>query len=160
DPAHWSELMRRQGVTIWNSVPALMEVLVDYLDGRGEALPSTLRLVLLSGDWIPVGLPERIWRLSPGVRVVSLGGATEAAIWSISHPVERVDPAWRSIPYGRPLTNQSFHVLSETLAPCPDWVPGQLFIGGLGLARGYWRDPERTAQAFVPHPQTGERLYR
>ena len=160
DPAQLAALLRREAVTIWNSVPALMEMLVDYLAGRGETLPASLRLVLLSGDWIPLTLPERIWRLAPGARVVSLGGATEAAIWSVIHPVERVDPAWRSIPYGLPLTNQTWHVLDDRLAACPDWVAGELHIGGLGLARGYWRDPEKTALAFRPHPETGERLYR
>ncbi|HEY6323840.1 MAG TPA: amino acid adenylation domain-containing protein, partial [Thermoanaerobaculia bacterium] len=160
DPAQLAALLRRAAVTIWNSVPALMEMLVDYLAGRGEMLPPSLRLVLLSGDWIPVTLPERIWRLAPGARVVSLGGATEAAIWSVIHPVERVDPAWSSIPYGLPLTNQTWHVLDDGFEARPDWVAGELHIGGLGLARGYWRDPERTALAFRPHPVTGERLYR
>ena len=160
DPAHWLERMRRHGVTVWNSVPALMEMLVEHLEGRGEALPASLRLVLLSGDWIPVGLPDRIRRLAPTARVVSLGGATEASIWSVFHPVERVDPGQASIPYGRPLSSQSFHVLSADLEPCPVWVPGQLLIGGAGVAKGYWRDPAKTAAAFVPHPETGERLYR
>ncbi|MBM0235748.1 AMP-binding protein, partial [Micromonospora sp. STR1_7] len=92
--------------------------------------------------------------------VISLGGATEAAIWSIHHPIERVDPSWSSIPYGRPLTNQSFHVLDHDRQPRPIWVPGELYIGGVGVAQGYWRDPHRTAASFVVHPDTGERLYR
>jgi thioesterase domain-containing protein/acyl carrier protein len=115
---------------------------------------------MLSGDWIPVSLPDRIRRLSPGIAVVSLGGATEAAIWSILHPIEEVDPAWTSIPYGRPMDNQSFHVLGPALEPRPLWVPGQLAIGGVGLARGYWRDGEKTRTSFFRHPRTGERLYR
>ncbi len=160
NPAHWEELMRRQGVTIWNSVPALLEMLVEHLSGESRRLPDDLRLALLSGDWIPLALPGRIAALGPGVRTISLGGATEASIWSILHPIAEIDPAWASIPYGRAMARQSFHVLDESLAPRPDWVPGQLYIGGIGLAQGYWRDPVRTALSFVPHPETGERLYR
>jgi SagB-type dehydrogenase family enzyme len=94
------------------------------------------------------------------VRVESLGGATEASIWSIHHPIGAVDPDWRSIPYGTPLRNQQFHVLDDAMRPRPTWVPGQLYIGGTGLAQGYWRDEATTAASFVRHPETGERLYR
>ena len=57
------------------------------------------------------------------------------------------------------MVNQSFHVLNDLLEPCPVWVPGQLYIGGIGLAMGYWRDAEKTAAKFIIHPKTGERLY-
>ncbi|HEX9669309.1 MAG TPA: amino acid adenylation domain-containing protein [Thermoanaerobaculia bacterium] len=160
DPSHWWELMVREGVTLWSSVPALLEMLVVYLEGRGERLPESLRLVLLSGDWIPLDLPGRVRRLAPNARVVSLGGATEASIWSILHPIDEVDPSWASIPYGRPMLNQTFHVLDAGLERRPVGVPGELYIGGVGVARGYWRDEERTAASFLRHPRTGERLYR
>jgi SagB-type dehydrogenase family enzyme len=152
--------MAAHGVTVWNSVPALLELVVEYLEAHPEAAPTTLRLVLLSGDWIPLALADRLRALCPAARVISLGGATEAAIWSIFHPIETVDPGWRSIPYGRPLKNQRFHVLDRQLEPCPTWVAGQIYIAGAGLARGYWRDPEKTAASFLLHPRTGERLYR
>jgi acyl-coenzyme A synthetase/AMP-(fatty) acid ligase/acyl carrier protein len=105
-------------------------------------------------------LPDRIRALVEGVQVYSLGGATEAAIWSILYPIEAVDPGWNSIPYGKPMLNQRFHVLNELLEPCPIGVPGQLFIAGVGLARGYWRDEDKTAKSFFVHPRTGVRLYR
>lgn len=160
DPAHWAELIVREKVTIWNSVPALMEMFVEYVANRPEVLPRSLRLILLSGDWIPVTLPDQIKGLAKGIQVMCLGGATEASIWSILYPIETVDPAWKSIPYGRPMVNQRFHVLNEALEPCPVWVPGQLYIGGVGLAKGYWRDEEKTRASFFDHPRTGERLYR
>jgi amino acid adenylation domain-containing protein len=159
DPQQWLELARKEAVTVWNSAPALMQLLVDAAQTSGTTLPR-LRLVLLSGDWIPVALPDQIRRIAPNARVVSLGGATEASIWSIYHPVERCDPSWVSIPYGRPLANQTWHVLDELGADAPTWVPGHLHIGGRGLASGYWNDAERTRAAFVAHPRTGERLYR
>jgi amino acid adenylation domain-containing protein len=160
DPRHWASLVLRHGVTTWNSVPQLLEMLVTYVGGEAARLGQSLRLVLLSGDWIPVTLPDRIRALVPTLSVVSLGGATEAAIWSVAYPIATVCSDWTRIPYGRSLRNQLVHVLNEALEPCPEWVPGELFIGGASLARGYWRDPTGTAQRFVPHPLTGERLFR
>ena len=160
DPAHWAELIHREKVTIWNSVPVLMKLFIEYLADRTELLPLSLRLVMLSGDWIPVDLPDQIKALVEGIRVISLGGATEASIWSILYPISEVDPAWKSIPYGKPMTNQSFHVLNEALESCPVWVPGELYIGGIGLAKGYWRDEDKTRAGFITHPRTGERLYQ
>jgi amino acid adenylation domain-containing protein len=160
DPSRWARFVLEQGATVWNSVPALAHLYAEYVEAHPELRPSTLRLFLLSGDWIPVDLPDRLRALAPAAQVVSLGGATEASVWSILFPVERVDPAWESIPYGRPMTNQSFHVLDDELAPRPEHVPGGLFIGGAGLAREYWADPEKTADRFLRHPQSGERLYR
>ena len=161
DPAHWATLIVQQQVTIWNSVPALMQMLVDYAPvGDVNFALDSLRLVLLSGDWIPLTLPDTIQNLNRHVQIVSLGGATEASIWSILYPITKVDPTWKSIPYGQPMTNQCFYVLNEALTPCPTWVAGSLYIGGIGLAIGYWQDEEKTRASFITHPQTGERLYR
>ena len=161
EPARWTELVRRERVTIWNSVPALMGMWVDFLEGQpAGTAPACLRLVLLSGDWIPVSLPDRIRALFPEARVISLGGATEASIWSILYPISEVYPGWQSIPYGRPMANQRMYVLDDRLEHRPTWVPGELYIGGVGVALGYWRDEERTRQSFPRHPRTEERLYR
>ncbi|MFI2620664.1 amino acid adenylation domain-containing protein [Streptomyces sp. NPDC018584] len=159
DPASWIETVRSHGVTVWNSVPAVMQLFVEEAASAGVSLPS-LRTVLLSGDWIPVDLPDRIRDVAPNARVISLGGATEASIWSICRPVDERDATWTSIPYGRPLAGQSWHVLDASGRDSPVWVPGDLYIGGRGLALGYWNDAEKTAAAFVRHPRTGERLYR
>ena len=159
DPAAWLRQMQDEGVTVWNSVPALMQLLVDAALTAGVQLPQ-LRLVMLSGDWIPVTLPEQVRRVAPNAQVVSLGGATEASIWSIVYPIGQVPADWPSIPYGRPLANQRWYVLDEDGHELPDGVAGQLHIGGLGLALGYWADEARTAAAFITHPRSGERLYR
>lgn len=161
DPAHWRDLVERHRVTIWNSVPALLELLVEDLEHRRSSLPASVRVAMLSGDWIPTTLPQRVRALVADDPVLlSLGGATEASVWSIMFPIGVVDAAWPSIPYGRPMDNQTFHVLDERLEPRPELVQGELFIGGIGLAREYWRDAARTAERFVIHPRTGERLYR
>ncbi|HBL29039.1 MAG TPA: non-ribosomal peptide synthetase, partial [Acidobacteria bacterium] len=160
DPSRWAALSREHGVTLWNSVPALLELLLEHAEGREGAIPETLRLALLSGDWLPLDVASRLRRQVPAAQVVSLGGATEASIWSILYPVGEVAPEWKSIPYGKPMVNQSFHVLDARLRPRPEWVPGDLYIGGVGLARCYWGDEEKTAASFVVHPESGERLYR
>ena len=159
DPSHWLDVVEKRQVTVWNSAPPLALLLVEAAERRQSTL-SHLRLVMLSGDWIPVDLPDRIRRVAPRARVVSLGGATEASIWSIYYDIGQVDPAWRSIPYGYPMQNQPWHILDEWGRPTPDWTPGDLYIAGTGLARGYWNDAEKTAASFVHHPATGERIYR
>ncbi|MBP0011793.1 MAG: amino acid adenylation domain-containing protein [Roseofilum sp. SBFL] len=159
DPAHWAELVESNGITLWNSVPALMQLFVDYMESRPDLKANSLRSVLLSGDWLPLTLPPQIKAIAPEATVMSLGGATEASIWSIYYPIDEIDPAWNSIPYGLPLLNQHFYVLNPNLEPCPIWVTGQLYIGGVGLAERYWKDSEKTAASFIIHPETGERLY-
>ncbi|MFR9728074.1 amino acid adenylation domain-containing protein [Saccharopolyspora sp. MS10] len=163
DPGHWLELMAAHRVTVWNTAPALLEMLVEYAEIEPESTRralAPLRQVFLSADWIPVTLPDRLRALAPQARVISLGGATEASIWSISHPIGEVDPAWPSIPYGHALGGQSFHVLDADGRPCPVGRPGELFIGGDGLARGYVGDPDQTASRFAVHPTLGARAYR
>jgi amino acid adenylation domain-containing protein len=159
NPPQWIKLLNSHRVTLWNSVPAFVGLLAEYVETHPAAPVDSLRLVMMSGDWIPPSLPEKVQQLFPQTEVVSLGGATEASIWSILYPIDRVDAEWKSIPYGKPMLNQQFHVLNAALEDCPAWVPGSLYIGGIGLAQGYWRDAERTNKAFIIHPRSGERLY-
>ncbi len=160
NPAEWAALIVGRGVTVWNSVPALMVLLVEYVETHPELQPLPLRLVLLSGDWIPLDLADRIRRLTRNVTIVSLGGATEASIWSISHVIDGMDRGISSVPYGTPLKNQTIYVCKHDFTPCPTWVPGEIYIGGAGLASGYLNDERKTRKAFTRHPVTGERLYR
>ncbi|MBO3457408.1 non-ribosomal peptide synthetase [Aetokthonos hydrillicola Thurmond2011] len=160
DPGVWAELIIKHQVSVWNSVPALMKMLVEYASDHREIQFNTLRLVLLSGDWIPLSLPDQIKTLCSKVKVIGLGGATEASIWSIFYPIEEVNSGWKSIPYGRPMANQRFYVLNELMEPAPIWVSGQVYIGGTGLAKGYWRDEDKTKASFIIHPLTQERLYK
>lgn len=161
DPSHWTELMLEHGITLWNSVPAQMQMLLAHFDSEHalrKRKPAP-RLALLSGDWIPPTLPKALADHCPDIKIVSLGGATEAAIWSIFCEITHVPEGANSIPYGTPLSNQSFHVLNEQLQPCPDWTIGNLYIGGVGLALGYLGDPQRTSERFIIHPESKERLY-
>lgn len=158
DPRHWLDSIKEFDVTVWNSVPALVGLLIDEAKAGGEEFD--LRIVMMSGDWIPLDLPDRIRACCESVTVWSLGGATEASIWSIAYPIEDVDPSWKSIPYGKAISGQSFYVLDDQLVQKPEWVVGELYIGGRGVALGYFGDPERTNASFIKHSQTGHVLYR
>ncbi|MEN4807106.1 amino acid adenylation domain-containing protein [Pantoea agglomerans] len=157
NPQSWAEQIVQHQITLWNSVPAPVKALIEQM---GDSLGTSLRLILMSGDWIPVDLPAQIKAFIEGIDVVSLGGATEGSIWSIFYPIKEVNRHWKSIPYGKPLANQSFHVLNEWMACCPQWVTGELYIGGDGVALGYLGDVEKSAERFISHPVSGERLYR
>lgn len=156
EAAVWTRLVRRMKVTVWNSVPALLDMLLAAANESGDL--ASLRLALVSGDWIGLELPDRLRAMSPNCRFIALGGATEAAVWSNYFEVRRLHPSWRSIPYGRPLSNQLYRVVDRLGRDCPDLVAGELWIGGAGVARGYLSRPELTAASFVE--AGGERWYR
>lgn len=158
-PEHWLELINTYQVTLWNSAPPLMSMLLNSMEGFQQAPNISLRATLLSGDWLPLETKEKLGRYFPLSSLMSLGGATEASVWSIYYPVEHVDPHWMSIPYGKPLPNQTIHVLNQRLQSCPDGVIGDIYIGGIGLAQGYLGDKEKTDKHFIIHPESGERLY-
>ncbi|HVR29034.1 MAG TPA: amino acid adenylation domain-containing protein [Thermoanaerobaculia bacterium] len=163
DPALWTRLVRRHGITIWHSVPALLVLLVEHAERRRDGALGSVRLALLGGDWIPLTLPDRLRALAPRARFVSMGGATECSMDSTLYEVARVDPSWRSIPYGRPMANQTAYLLDDDGHLVPPGTTGELYLGGIGVAWGYLGRPELTAERFVPHPYPsypGERLYR
>lgn len=98
-------VIKEKQITVWNSVPTLMEKFVNEINGE---YINSLKVILLSGDWIPLSLPDKIKHKFNNAKIVSLGGATEAAIWSIYYEIEKVNAQWKSIPYGKPLSNQKF----------------------------------------------------
>jgi acyl-CoA synthetase (AMP-forming)/AMP-acid ligase II/predicted O-methyltransferase YrrM len=163
EPSAWAELMRRNGVSIWHTAPAMLKMLVDWLEQHPDRAPASLRLVLLGGDWIPVSLPDRLRALVRDVRVISMGGATECSMDSTIYEIAEVDPAWASIPYGRPMANQLAYVVDGQLQPLPVGVPGELYLGGIGVGRGYFNREELTRERFVKNPfvdEPGARMYR
>ena len=177
DPARLLNILKTEPITIWDSAPAALQQLVPFFRsnirpnvaefarirasetspnsgefGYGTLNDGGLRLVMLSGDWIPVPLPDQVRKTFPNCRVVSLGGATEAAIWSNWYPIGEVSPNWPSIPYGKPIRNARYHVLDKYLQPVPVGVPGELHIGGDVLADGYLNREDLTAERFIADP--------
>ena len=164
EPRRLLAVMCSEGITFWDSAPAALHQVMQFADAERAGLPpDALRLVFLSGDWIPLALPDHVRRHFPGATVVGLGGATEAAIWSNFYVIGEVDPAWASIPYGRPIQNARYYILDEDLSHSPIGVAGDLYIGGECLASGYAGDPELTEGKFLADPFSpvpGARLYR
>jgi len=158
-PAHWQALMAKEKVTVWSSVPALLEIFLAHLESQSGARLDSLRVAVLCGDFIPLDLPDRLRALAPA-SVFSTGGPTETVCWSILYPIGPIDPSWISIPYGKPMANHHYFVLDGALRERPDWVAGEIYSSSTyGLAKGYWRDEELTRRRFVRHPLTGERMY-
>ena len=164
DPNLLLDILLREPVTFWNSAPTTLNQLAPLFPGRlGAPGTDSLRLVFLSGDYTPLPLPGEVRRLFPRTRIISLGGATEATVWSNWFEVGAIDPAWRSIPYGRAIDNARYYILDDLLRPCPAGVEGDLHIGGDCLAQGYHGQPELTRERFVPDPfsdRPGARMYR
>ncbi|MZE56623.1 amino acid adenylation domain-containing protein [Streptomyces sp. SID5770] len=162
-PHRWIDTIERESVTVWHSVPALFGLLTEECEIRGgERLP--IRLVLLGGDWIPLALPQRAAaQLAPSAQLVSMGGATEVSMDSTIHLIGEVLPEQRSIPYGVPMANQTSYVLDASLSPLPVGVPGELYLGGVGVGWGYHNRARLTGERFLPDPfgaVPGARMYR
>ncbi|MFY9823120.1 MAG: amino acid adenylation domain-containing protein, partial [Thermoanaerobaculia bacterium] len=165
NPIACSDVLRREPITFWNSTPALLQTLMPFLRGDGDAAAGRehLRLAFLSGDWVPLSLPDQLRAAFPRVDVVALGGATEATVWSNYYRVGEIDPSWSSVPYGFPIRDAQYYVLDPDQQACDAGARGELYIGGGCLALGYLGDARLTASRFVPDPFAGNpdaRMYR
>lgn len=157
DPEVWEKLIKIYGITIWNSAPALLDM---FLIMRKNNHFDKLRLALVSGDWVPLYLPERWYKVtSINSQFVALGGATEGGIWSNYYCVSKIDKSWNSIPYGQALPKQKYRIMDENFVDCGVNIPGELQIGGGSLAKGYINDEELTMKKFITDVK-GERWYR
>jgi amino acid adenylation domain-containing protein len=153
DGARLAEILVREPITFWNTAPAYLQYVVPHLSPSHDLPPANQpRLFFLSGDRIPLDLPSSIRRIFSDAQVISLGGATEAAVWSNVFPIGNIDPTWQRIPYGRPIQNARYYVLDDGLVGCPVGTPGQLYIGGECLSSGYANATDLTARHFLPDP--------
>jgi amino acid adenylation domain-containing protein len=153
DTAKLLELIARRGVSILSTVPSLIATLNTLKD----ELPK-LRLILSGGEALAAADVDRILE---SAAIVNGYGLTETTICSTYYPVSLADLQSRgTLPIGRPLMNHQVYILDYELGLTPIGCHGKLYIGGEGLARGYWRNPCLTAERFLPNPyQPGERMY-
>ncbi|MFD5128612.1 amino acid adenylation domain-containing protein [Streptomyces olindensis] len=161
DPAHLAELIREQRVTTAHFVPSMLRVFLD--DPAAERARGVLRRIVCSGEALPADLAERCTRLLDGTALHNLYGPTEAAVDVTAWPcADGTRSASGSVPIGRPVWNTRTLVLDASLRPVPPGVPGELYLGGSQLARGYLGGPALTAGRFVadPYGPPGARLYR
>ncbi|HVS52166.1 MAG TPA: MupA/Atu3671 family FMN-dependent luciferase-like monooxygenase [Opitutaceae bacterium] len=152
------EQMARHGVTHLQCTPSFARMLAQS-DESLAALKS-LRKLLIGGEAFPTGLAEQL-RGELTADIVNMYGPTETTIWSTWHAVDAEPSATGAVPIGRPLANQQVYVLDPHRQPLPVGVPGELWIAGDGVARGYWQRPELTAEKFAADPfRVGNRMYR
>ncbi len=150
--------LQRHGITLVELVPSVLRALLDHagtLAAAERELPA-LRWMMATGETVPVELIGDWFAIYPGIRAVNAYGPTEAADDVTQLVMAGPLPAGaRSLAIGRPLANFGCYVLDRHLRPVPVRVPGELAIGGIGVGSGYWRNPGRTAESFVPNPFAG-----
>ncbi|HCV3109063.1 acinetobactin non-ribosomal peptide synthetase subunit BasA [Acinetobacter baumannii] len=140
----WADLVDRCKVTIWSSVPAIVDMLFSV--AQKEQLQS-LRLIAQGGDYIKPSLIAKLRQQLPNARLFSLGGPTETTIWSIWHEINEQDQ--EIIPYGKALENNQYFILDENLKPCQMGEVGTMYMTGLNLSNGYLLDGEINYKDFV-----------
>lgn len=153
DPDVWARLVERHGVTVLHFMPGWLEMLAE-VDGD----LSSLRVVPTGGDWVRPEMVRALRKRAPHMRFAGLGGATETATHNTICEVEDIPAEWTSVPLGVPLPNNTCRVVGPDGRDCPDWVPGELWVGGRGVARGYCARPDLTAERFVEYD--GRTWYR
>ncbi|HEX2093501.1 MAG TPA: non-ribosomal peptide synthetase, partial [Longimicrobiaceae bacterium] len=159
DPQAMRALLEGQGVTMLLATPVLFN---QYAQAIPEALAG-VRYLLTGGDRADPAAHRRVLHEGGRVALYNCYGPTETTTFSIAHPVESVDEGARGVPIGRPKANTRVYVLDVRLRPAPVGVVGEMYVGGAGVAHGYWNRPELTAERFVPDPfgrEPGGRLYR
>ncbi|HEX7242081.1 MAG TPA: AMP-binding protein, partial [Longimicrobiaceae bacterium] len=159
DPAYLQEVIEKRGVTTLHFVPSMLQAFVEAADAERC---GALKRVVCSGEALPAALVERFHeRFGPPVELHNLYGPTEAAVdvsfWACERAGVRA-----GVPIGRPVWNTQLYVLDGGLGPVPVGVAGELYIGGVQVARGYLGRAELTGERFVPDPfgRAGARLYR
>ncbi|KRR11249.1 non-ribosomal peptide synthetase [Bradyrhizobium jicamae] len=153
DPARLKAIVAKQGVTMIQATPSTWRMLLDH---DGSSLPANCR-VLAGGEALPPDLARRL--VAQAGEVWNLYGPTETTVWSARHRLDIRDD--RPV-LGGPIGNTTLHILDNDLNLAPVGVAGELYIGGAGLARGYWRRGALTTERFIPDPfgPPGARLYR
>jgi mycobactin phenyloxazoline synthetase len=150
DPDAWARLIDAHKVTVLHFMPGWLEMLVEVGAGR----LSSVRVVPTGGDWVRPEVARRLRADAPKLRFAGLGGATETAVHNTIFEIAESGelPAdWTALPYGTPLPNNACRVVNDMGGDCPEWVVGELWVSGRGIARGYRGRPDLTAERFVMH---------
>jgi len=161
NPSAIVQAVNQYGVTVMHFVPSMLQLFLEYVEDNAENKPlRSLQRVFASGEALRVQQASRLKRIIPWVQLVNLYGPTEATV-DVSYHECSGDDSLTSIPIGRPIANTSLYVMDLHMRQQPTGLPGELYIGGIGVARGYWGRPDLTAEKFVPYPaKPHERIYK
>ncbi|MFC4015625.1 amino acid adenylation domain-containing protein [Nonomuraea purpurea] len=162
DPPALHALIERESIDLMELTPSVWRLLVSWLEKTGQSLPS-VRLAVSGGEqWTAAEYRRLRSVIGPLARIVNSYGVAEAAVDSTWHEVSDDTLDGDLVPIGKPFPDTTALVLGEDLAPVPPGVPGELFLAGDGLARGYLGRPAATAERFVPLTggAAGQRMYR
>lgn len=153
--------IRKEKITTIHFVPSMFAVFLDYLNRNEQEKVklSSLKQVFTSGEALPVHLTENFYSLFPAKALINLYGPTEASIDVTFFDCRHTHAYSQSVPIGKPIWNTGIRILDEHLYPVPVGVVGNLYIEGIGLARGYLNRTELTLKRFILHPLSGERMY-
>jgi amino acid adenylation domain-containing protein/non-ribosomal peptide synthase protein (TIGR01720 family) len=160
DPDRFAEYMTGHRIDALKIVPSHLAGLMQAAD-PGQVLPR--RCLIVGGEAASWSLVERLQALAPDCHLLNHYGPTETTVGVLTYPYDpALRPDSRHLPLGKPLANNRIYVLDAHLHPVPHGVPGEVYVGGAQLARGYLERPDLTAERFIPDPfgTAGERLYR
>ena len=147
-PHEFAAQLEEQAISVLFLTTALFNALAREVPG----VFRTVRHLLFGGEAVDPHWVADVLRNGPPRRLLHVYGPTENTTFSTWHPVQAVAKAATTVPIGRPIANTQLYVLDAHLLPVPIGVPGELYLGGDGLARGYFNRPELTAERFVPNP--------
>jgi len=160
-PVAFYDLLRRERVTVLNQIPSALRNFLVSASPDCDLRVSDVRLIVCGGEAFPRELASEL--LAWNIPLWNFYGPTEATVWATNLRVTSSDFPGAYVPIGRPMRNVTARILDEEGAPVPPGSTGELYLGGAGLARGYWKRSDLTAERFIPDPFSdtpGERLYR
>lgn len=157
EPSRLIYSLQKGRVTILEAVPALMAAFLEVIKQEGHKELKYLRWMIPTGEALPVALARQWYRHCPGIKLVNAYGPAEASDDVTLWVIEAADLEDQgTIPIGKPLQNLHIYIMDTNLSLCPTKVPGEICIAGIGVGKGYLKNPTKTAKSFVPNPYAPE----
>jgi non-ribosomal peptide synthetase component F len=166
DPVLLLQEVENRHISILETVPALLRLIVEETANRGSKRPSlaALRWLILTGEALPADFCQRWFSIYPHIPLLNAYGPTECSDDVTHYALTKLETyAEPYLPIGKPVANTEIYLLDDHFNPVPVNVAGQIYVGGVGVGRGYLNEAGKTAQVFIPHPfsqEPGARLYR
>jgi len=160
DPSQWHEIMQKHEVTLFNSVPTVFEMYLNYLSGVQQKPSNTLKNVILGGDWISVDLIRKLQDKSTDITLTCIGGPTETTVFNIYHQIVQAADTLEKVPYGKPFPNNHYQILDNFDNECPLYVVGEMVCSGSQVTRGYLNNEEASSKAYFQREGDNTKYYR